>query len=150
MKRLGRLIKNFKKYKHILELNQAKDLRPSLLFLRENLIDNCYRLQKDFKKNNNIKSLDDLKDYSRIIEIIDEIEDDAFLENVGFKFIDSGEYKGVVEIQDELFYQWEVDALPDRKLRRNKKLIQKSIILEKREWQELKNLLKKVIDDLNL
>ena len=147
MKKLIRQFKKIRQFKEILSLDQSKNLRPTLLFLKENLIQNCNRLQKEFKKDKNLESLDTLKKYSRIIEIITEIDDDLFLENVGFEFVESGEYKGIVEIQDELFYQWETKPLPEKKTSKNKKLIQRSIILEKREWKELRVLLKQIIDE---
>ena len=147
MKRLRLWLSNFFKFKNILTLDTSESLMPSLFFLRENLIEKSHTLNRAFRKQKDYQDLEKLQDYSRIIEIINEIEDDKFLENVGFRFVDSSKYEGVVEIQDELFYQYETPPISEKERNKNQKLIEKSIILEKREWSELKTLLKKIIDE---
>ena len=147
MKKLRLWLRNFFRYKDILIKDHGKSLQPSLSFLKINLIERCHIINKEFQEEKDYDSLDKLKEYSRIIEIITEIEDDEFLETVGFEFKDNSKYQGVVEIQDELFHQWEIEPLPEKMRIKNLKKIKESIILEKREWKELRDLLKKIIDD---
>ena len=149
MKKLRLWLRNFFRYKDILLKDHGQSLQPSLSFLKLNLIERCQELNKKFQeeKEKDYELLEKLREYSRVIEIIGEIEDDIFLESVGFEFKESpSKYKGTVEWQDELFEQWEVEPLPEKVRLKNLRKVEDSIVLEKREWHELRILLKKIID----
>ena len=88
MKKLRLWLRNFFRYKDILLKDHGQSLQPSLSFLKLNLIERCQELNKKFQeeKEKDYELLEKLREYSRVIEIIGEIEDDIFLESVGFEF----------------------------------------------------------------
>tara|TARA_A100001037_G_C15150965_1_gene639210 strand:- start:3891 stop:4298 length:408 start_codon:yes stop_codon:yes gene_type:complete len=128
-------IKNIFRLRKILCLDLSKSMKPSREFTKENI------KQSLLKCNSN--------DYIAVLETIERLESDIYLEVVGFRFKNNSKYSEDIEIDGESFEQWEMtDNLNEDELQMNRILIEKAEILRNEDKENLNKLIKKIIDEI--
>ena len=133
MKSFINYIKNIFKLRKILCLNMSNSMSPSIYFIKENI------------KRSLIKV--DNYSYIEILEILERLEEDSYLEKVGFRFKVKSKYLGDIKIDGEKFEEWEMYGSEEDEIILNRILIEKAELLRKEDKKKLNKLIKKIIDE---
>jgi hypothetical protein len=117
---------------------------PSVEFIKENLKQRIVSLRKELEFN---EGLSEFQDHSNILEILERLNSDDYLEQVGFRFKTNSEYNGDIVIDGETFEEWKTQDFNEDDIVLNRILIEQSIKLIKEDKNKLIEIIKKIVDE---
>ena len=144
MKGLLNYIKNIFSLRGMLSKDLSSSMDPSLDFIKENLHLRIISLRNEIPTTGGIALF---QCYVELLEIIERLESDDYLETVGFRFKTNSQYNGDVEIDGEIFEEWKMDESVEDDQVLNRILIEQSITLIKEDKKKLIKIIKKIIDE---
>lgn len=144
MKGILNYIKNIFNLRGLLAKDLSSSIDPSLVFIKENIRQRIITLKNNIDVDNN---LDLFKQYAELFEILERLTKDNYLEAVGFRFKTNSKYSGDIEIEGEVYEEWQLANTSEDDQILNRILIEQSLDLIKQDKKKFIKIIKKIIDE---